>query len=226
MESYDKQMSLRQSVAPLHDRVHAISWWHRIDLGSGIITPGPDDTPAKIAAAHLPADLTGKTVIDVGAWDGAFSFECERRGAEVLATDHYIWQQRGSAGFDLAHEALHSRVKSKVIKVEDLSPSTVGTFDIVLFLGVLYHSQDPMLYLRNVASICREQVIVETHIDALDYPRPAAVFYPAATLNNDSSNFWGPNPACVESMLLEVGFRKTKRFESWLHSRMFFHAWK
>lgn len=83
-----------------------------------------------------------------------------------------------------------------------------------------------MLYLRNVASICGGLAIIETHIDALDYPRPAAVFYPRDTLNGDATNYWGPNPACVESMLLEVGFQKVQRFESWLPSRMVFHAWK
>lgn len=220
-------MSVPQSAASLLDRVNAVPWWHRIDIGHGIITPGPDDSFTKIAAAHLPDDLTGRTVIDVGAWDGAFSFECERRNASrVLATDYFVWERIGRAGFDLAHEALQSRVESKMIRVEDLSPETVGMFDIALFLGVLYHAQDPMRYLRNVASICRELVIVETHVDALDYPRPAAVFYPFDTLNGDGSNFWGPNPACVESMLLEVGFTSVRRFEPWLPSRMVFHGSK
>ena len=211
----------------LLDRVNTIGWFHRIDLGHGIITPGADDTPRKIAAIHLPENLRGKTVIDVGAWDGAFSFECERRHASrVLATDHYVWERVGHIGFDLAHEALRSRVERKTIPVEDLSPETVGVFDLVLFLGVLYHAQDPMRYLRNIVSICRGQLILETHIDALDYPRPAAVFYPLDTLNHDASNYWGPNPACVESMLLEVGFQKVERFESWHPNRMVFHAWK
>ena len=215
------------STSSLLERVNAIHWWHRMDIGHGIVTPGIDDSFTKIVAAHLPDDLTGKTVIDVGAWDGAFSFECERRNASrVLATDHFIWERRGRAGFDLAREALQSRVESKMIRVEDLSPETVGVFDIVLFLGVIYHAQDPLRYLRNVGSICRGLVIVETYVDALDYQRPAAVFYPRDTLNGDASNFWGPNPACVESMLLEVGFARVQQFDPWLPSRMVFHAWK
>ncbi|HTU45274.1 MAG TPA: DUF1698 domain-containing protein [Bryobacteraceae bacterium] len=221
------QQTATQRDTPLADRVQAIRWWHRISLGDGIVTPGPDDTPLKIAAAHLPADLTGKTVIDVGTWDGAFAFECEHRGASrVLATDLFVWERFGRAGFDLAHEILKSRVEPRMISVEDLAPGTVGMFDIVLFLGVLYHAQDPMRYLRNVASICRDLVVLETHIDALDYPRPSAVFYPGDTLNNDPTNFWGPNPACVESMLLEVGFKRVLRFDSYSPTRMVFHAWK
>jgi tRNA (mo5U34)-methyltransferase len=61
---------------------------------------------------------------------------------------------------------------------------------------------------------------------ALDYSRPAAVFYPGDILNGDASNYWGPNPACVEAMLLEVGFQTVRRFEPWLANRMVFHAWK
>lgn len=90
--SIDNTLSLR-------DRVAAIQWWHRIDLGGGIITPGQDHTFTKVAALHLPEDLTGRTVIDIGA----LSFECERRKARrVLATDHFIWELRGHARFDVS----------------------------------------------------------------------------------------------------------------------------
>lgn len=220
-------MTLGHSSTAHLERINTIEWWHRIPLGNGVVTLGPDDTPRKIAGVHLPEDLTGKSVIDIGAWDGAFSFECERRNASrVLATDHFIWERRGHAGFDLEHEMLHSRVERSMIPVEDLCPDTVGVFDIALFLGVLYHAQDPMRYLRNLALVCRECAIIETHVDALDYPRAAAVFYPGTALNNDPTNFWGPNPECVEAMLLEVGFRKTQRFEPCAPTRMAFHAWK
>lgn len=70
-----------------------------------------------------------------------------------------------------------------------------------------------MLYLRRGAAVCGNQLILETHGDALDYPCPVAVFYPFDTLNNDPSNFWGPNPACVDAMLREVGFSSVKTFE-------------
>jgi tRNA (mo5U34)-methyltransferase len=198
-------------LSELKERVNSQKWFHRIDLGQGVITPGKDDSPRKLAHVDMPADLTGWTVIDVGAFDGFFSFEAERRGAtRVLATDHFIWRNGRwtKRGFDLAHEALESRVESRDIPVEQLSPETVGTFDLVLFLGVLYHAEDPLRYLRLMRAICRRQLIVETHVDALDYPRPAMVYYPGATLNNDPTNFWGPNPAAVVEMLKEVGFAR------------------
>ncbi len=69
-------------------------WWHSIDLGNGIVTPGIK-TPAihqqELASWRL-MDLHGKTVLDVGAWDGYYAFEAERRGAKrVVAVDHYVW---------------------------------------------------------------------------------------------------------------------------------------
>jgi tRNA (mo5U34)-methyltransferase len=213
----------------LRERVNSRNWFHRIDLGQGIVTPGIDDSPRKLRHVDMPADLTGWNVIDVGAFDGFFSFEAERRGAaRVLATDHFVWNLPGMPtrqGFDLAHEALGSRVESREIAVEDLSPDTVGVFDLVLFLGVLYHSQDPLRYLRNMRAICTRQLIVETHVDALDYPRPAMVFYPGATLNHDASNFWGPNPAAVVEMLKEVGFSRVDVRPCLWPGRLVVHAW-
>jgi tRNA (mo5U34)-methyltransferase len=95
-----------------------------------------------------------------------------------------------------------------VIPVEDISPETLGMFDYVLFLGVLYHAEDPIRYLRNVFSVCRGTTIVETHVDGLEYDRPMMVFYPGATLNDDSTNYWGPNRQCVFEMLYEVGYSR------------------
>jgi len=125
----------------------------------------------------------------------------------------------------MARRLLGSRVEDQVIKVEDLSPETVGTFDVVLFLGVLYHAQDPMRYLRNVRSICKGQLILETHVDAEDYSRPAMVFYPGSVLNNDPSNYWGPNRAAVEAMLREVGFPRVEFITNYWGSRIVVHAW-
>jgi len=75
-------------VEQIKKEVEKIRWWHKIDLGNGIITPGKSDTFKKIKGIGLPEDLTGKTVLDIGAWDGFYSFESERRGASrVLAID-------------------------------------------------------------------------------------------------------------------------------------------
>ena len=216
------------TVTELQERVNSRAWFHRIDLGNGIVTPGVDDSPVKLDGIQMPEDLTGWSVLDIGAFDGFFSFEAERRGASrVLATDKYCWSLGGMGtkdGFDLAHQARQSRVESRLIPVEDLSPASVGTFDLVLFLGVFYHSEDPMRYLRIVRSLCKRQAIIETHIDAMDYPRPAMVFYPGSTLNNDPSNFWGPNVEALTAMVKEVGFSRVEVGSRWRPDRQVVHA--
>ncbi len=68
-------------------------------------------------------------------------------------------------------------------------------------------------------------LILETHFDAEDYPRPAMVFYPGSTLNNDPTNFWGPNRAAVEAMLHEVGFSRVKFIATYWGNRLVMHAW-
>jgi tRNA (mo5U34)-methyltransferase len=140
-----------QAIAegPLGD-LRSIQWYHSIPLGT-IVTPG--FCPLSVerwTAAALPEDLRGKAVLDVGAWDGYFSFEAERRGAEsVLAID--VLQGRdaagGTAGFQFARARLGSRVDFRVMDVMDLA-TLQRTFDVVLFLGVYYHLADPVGALR------------------------------------------------------------------------------
>lgn len=210
-------------------RVNARPWFHRIDLGHGIVTPGIDDSSRKPAGIHMPADLTGKRVLDIGTFDGFFAFEAERRGAtRVLATDKVCWSLSGREtreGFRLAKTALRSKVEELEIPVEEITPWRVGTFDVVLMLGVLYHAEDPFRYVRIAASVCRDLLILETHVDAEDYARPAVVFYPGKTLNGDGSNWWGPNRAAVVSMLMEAGFTRAE-MSWWAPSRLVVHAFK
>lgn len=206
--------------------INSLKWFHQIELGNGVVTPGIDKTREKIGYMKFP-DMTGKSVIDIGAWNGAMSFEAERLGAKrVLATDHYCWggDGQGRKGFELARKIIGSQVEDKNIRVEDISPDTVGEFDIVLFLGVLYHAPDPLGYLRRVRSVCREMAIVETLVDGLDIPRPALMFYEGSVMNDDPSNFFGPNRLACEAMMREVGFAKVEMVNEFFGNRMVFHA--
>jgi len=194
--------------------ISEIQWFHTIDLGHGIVTPGIDNTPEKLKKISLPEDLTGKTVLDIGAWDGFFAFEAERRGAKkVLAVDSFCWNGPGwgtKAGFELAREALGSKVRDMEIDVMDLSPETVGTFDITLFLGVLYHMKYPLLALERVASVTNEQLILETEVDLLGVTQPAVAFYAGSELNKDPTNWWAPNPKAVCHLLKAAGFKRVE----------------
>jgi len=194
--------------------VEQIRWWHRIDLGNGIITPGVSDNLSTLPKLGMPERLDGKTVLDVGAWDGFFSFEAERRGAaRVLATDSFAWSGQGwgsKAGFELARQTLKSKVEDLEIDVLDLSPERVGTFDLVLFLGVLYHMRNPFAALERISSVTRGQLILETHVDLLWIRRPAIAYYFNGELDGDPTSYCGPNPAAVEAMLRAVGFRRVE----------------
>jgi tRNA (mo5U34)-methyltransferase len=198
----------------LKKEVAKVRWFHTFDFGNGIVTPGEDDSPSKLRRLQLGDDLSGMSVLDVGAWDGFFSFEAERRGASrVVATDSFVWQGKswgGKCGFDLAKAALHSKVEDVTIDALDLSPETVGTFDVVLFLGVLYHMRHPLLALERIASVTKGQLILETHVDRAWDKEPVTVFYPGSELGGDATNWCGPNPAAVVAMLKVVGFKRVE----------------
>lgn len=198
----------------LRRRVSELRWYHSLELAPGIRTDGVNDPALALGRLGLPTDLSGKTVLDIGAWDGAYSFEAERRGAKrVLATDSFSWDGGGwgsKAAFRLAREALSSSVEDQTIDVLELSPDTVGTFDLVLFLGVLYHLKDPIGALERVAAVTSDQAIVETEVDLMLLRRPAAALYPDRELNADATNWWGLNPAAVVGILKAVGFTRVE----------------
>ena len=179
---------------------------------------------------RFPESFAGKRVLDIGAWDGFYSFEAERRGAsDVLATDSYSWSGDGwgsKAGFDFAHAALQSNVRSLQIDVMELSPERIGgSFDVVLFLGVLYHLRHPLLALDllhehvtsdllvfqsmlrgspAVGSVADDYPFTETRVfERPEYPRLHFVEHKYA---GDQTNWWIPNRACMEAMLRSAGF--------------------
>lgn len=231
---------MNPSLEEIRNAVSHINWFHQIDLGNGIVTPGCDGSQEKLSHLGVPTDLTGKSVLDIGAWDGFFSFEAERRNAaRVLAVDSFTWKGQGwgsKKGFDLARSVLRSRVESRVIDVYDIKAEDIGTYDVVLFLGVLYHLKHPLLALERVFEVTNELLILETHVDLPSIKRPAIAFYPEAELNNDGSNWCGPNPSAVLAMLKTVGFVRSEVYwqsafepnvppNQVTSTRAIFHAW-
>lgn len=225
-------------MTTLAERAAAIDWWHSgIELGEGVVTVGRSNPRDNLLPyLHLPDDLTGKTVLDICTWDGFMAFECERRGATVTAADSFAWDKANSAitgwhntgrdGFDLAREALNSKVKPVYCHVLDLDDSwELGTFDIVLFLGVLYHMRHPLLALEKVAALVEGELILESHVAMSNTLEPAMRFYRGRELNNDPTNYWGPNEACIEAMLHDVGFTHTKVYPGCGVGRTVVHAW-
>jgi tRNA (mo5U34)-methyltransferase len=196
-------------------------WYHRIEVRPGIVTPGINESALHLQSLDLPADCSGLRVLDLGARDGFFSFEMERRGAEVLAID-YMPADR--TGFSIAAEILQSRVTYRQANIYHLDPAEIGTFDIVLFLGLLYHLPDPIGALRIVRACCRSSMYLETLVIDEGVPMndgslvplgqlderllsvPLMQFFPGTSCNDDPTNFWGPNVRCVETLLEETEF--------------------
>ena len=196
----------------LLNEVNSVPWYHHIELRPGIKTPGRANNIFELSLLNLPPDLTGKTVLDIGCWDGFYSFECEKRGAKrVVATD--VWEHTGRKGFDLAHEELNSNVEAVEASVYDLPSVLEGErFDLVLFLGVLYHLKHPLLAIEKVAECTKPGgfAFVETVVDPgfLSMERPVMSFFPGAELNNDHTNWWAPNIHCLQQMMHVAGFSK------------------
>jgi tRNA (mo5U34)-methyltransferase len=220
----------------LRSRIAEFRWHHSIDLGDGVVTPGGKSLAICNTEANLVFDrinLTGHSVLDIGAWNGNFSFEAKRRGAaRVLATDSYCWSHphvRGRETFDIARSALglELEVDAREIDAADLSPETVGEFDIVLYLGVFYHRYDAIETLARVARLAKHVLVVETHLELREVDVPAMAFYPGRELANDPTNWWGPNEHCMKALLLGHGFNE---IEISAHpggsNRAVFHAWR
>lgn len=211
----------RGTQAPSPERARAAvaaagSWFHRFELAPGVETPGVYDPRPLLVKLPLPSDLTGKKVLDIGARDGFFSFEAERRGAQVTAID-FMPPER--TGFGAAADLLGSSVDYRVDNVYNLSPERHGSFDLVLCLGVLYHLRNPLLALDRIWAVCAADLVLETQIrqegsprsprrrapDPLERP-PLMEFHPYDSLNDDPTNWWSPNPSCLAAMVESAEF--------------------
>ncbi|MEZ5802599.1 MAG: DUF4214 domain-containing protein [Rhizobiaceae bacterium] len=196
------------------ERQGGIHWFHSMEFPDGRRVNGikPLDTLKSEADAIFRGGVAGKSVLDIGAWDGFFSFEAERRGAgRVLSTDWFCWGGPGwgtKAGYDYAHAEFASKCDSHEVDLFDLDPAKLGTFDVVLFLGVLYHLKDPLGGLEKAAAMSRERIVVETATSLNNLRKPAMRFLPLKSLNADPTNFFAPNVACIVAMLQGMGFQR------------------
>src|ERR1700680_3049878 len=147
-----------QGVSRLIDELGHLGWYHSIQLPDGSVIPGIqtiEQLRTRIAQFPIPRDLTGKRVLDIGAWDGWFSFEMEKRGARVLAID-----SAEHTRFKGARELLGSRVDYQIGDICRVSAKDLGRFDIVLFFGVLYHLKHPLAALETVCDLSTDMAFV------------------------------------------------------------------
>lgn len=208
-------------------------WHHRIEVAPGVWTPGLQDTATVLSQIGMPEDLSGKRVLDIGARDGFFTFEAERRGAsDVVALDN---EPPHHTGFAIAAELLGSKAKYVTENVYSLDPERYGRFDLVLFLGVIYHLRHPLLALDRIHDICAPEalMLLETHmideglVDRVgdwraladfhpDLPSlPIVQYYPEDMLGGDPTSKWAPNRVALEGWLRGSGFDP---LSTWQHA--------
>lgn len=202
-------------------------WFHNMNLG------GVDTAPAHFLGdyprmkfsrfAHaIPEDLRGKTVLDIGCNGGFYSIEMKRRGADrvvgIDSDEAYLAQARFAA------EVTSTKLELRRMSVYEV-PALREKFDVVLFLGVLYHLRHPLLALdlirdhvvgetmffqsmqrgsRDVAEVADDYPFEERGIfDDPGYPK---LHFIEKSYSRDGTNWWVPNRACVEAMLRSAGF--------------------
>ncbi len=199
-------------------------WYHPIELRPGLVTPGHNAADHVLALLDLPADCTGLRVLDLGARDGFFTFEMERRGADVTAIDYL---PDTTTGFRVCADLLGSKAKFVHANIYDIGPDEFGTFDIVLFLGLIYHLPDPLEALHRVRSVAHGRLCLESHVidNALMLEDgttvslssiapglerlPLMQFFKGGVLRGDPSNYWGPTLVALEAMVTEALFKVT-----------------
>lgn len=211
------------STEEIRRRVAEIDRWrHRIPVGGGVVTPGVEDTPHQLELLQIPSDLTGRRVLDIGCSDGFYAFTCEERGAaEVVAIDDESSTHHEHNGFRVAAELRDSAARYLLRDVEDLDPEVDGEFDVVLFINVLYHLQNPMRALQRIAAVTRPggllvlktyfrtdvRVWVRGRCLGFDVdPRPKWWFFPDRELGGDPTNWWAPNRRGLDGMLAATGW--------------------
>ena len=202
-------------------------WFHNLHLPSGHQT-APDhplgDFPAfkweQIEDA-LPRDLRGWTALDIGCNAGFYTFELARRGASVVGIDHderYLAQARWAAPL----YGLQDRVRFRRMGVYDLA-RVDERFDLILFLGVLYHLRYPLLGLDIVSEKLGRLLVLQTLTmpgeevlevgsdtgihgrDAMLHPGWPKLAFIEHALASDPTNWWAPDHACVEAMVRSAG---------------------
>lgn len=196
--------------------VESVTWTHGFELSEGIVTPGaPTDARAILDARGLPADLSGLRALDIGALDGPYSFELERRGADVTALDI---QDPDRTGFNIAKKILGSRVKYIQGNVYELSRILEDKYDVILYFGVWYHLKNPLLAFEQIHAVMNPGALLLSEGECLlsyaegvdgapiedaeavrqlaESPLPISLIY-GNGYKQDRFNWFVPNKACV-----------------------------
>lgn len=217
-EATPQTQAIRQLVASIP------SWYHTIDLGHGVVTPGGFDHRPYLKHYPIPDRLDGMRVLDVATFDGFWAFECARRGAaEVVAIDvervesldlpvpvrrrmsaDELRQPLG-AGFNLCREVLGGNVRREVVSVYDLDADRLGVFDFVFMSDLLLHLMNPMKALQNVCKVTGGTALI---VETFDPNLPGELM----ELQGGMSDcvWWRKSYGALEKMVREAGFAEVE----------------
>ena len=212
-----------QYVEDWNSRRLELGWWHSFLLPDGTKIRGVcalEGLQERIAQFPIEEDLRGKRVLDIGCWDGWFSFEMERRAAEVVAVDNW-----DNPRFRQMHAWLNSRVDYRLLDIYELTPERLGRFDIVLFMGVLYHLKHPLLALERVCALTTGFAAANSFILRNEHrpgenveQRPVMEFYESDDLGAQTDNWVGPSLPCLLAFCRTAGFARVERLSVIDHS--------
>jgi len=182
-------------------RLKHIKWWHQVPLRDGTVTPGqiPIHT---MESEYLfdKIDFEGKSVLDIGCWDGYFCFRAEQLGASrVVGLDNPRFRWGGLAGFEFLKEHFESSVEFREGTIFDLP---LEEFDVVLCYGVLYHVSDPLAAMINCFHAARETVVFEGLMTIGDEP----VLKLLSGFDGDHSNVYSMSKGFAKHVAKANGF--------------------
>ena len=233
----------------VHPELSGRSCYHKYELVSGLYTPGTflEVEPKRcLDELGVQADLSGLRVLEIGAWDGAYTFELVRRGAQVTAMDI---QDPDVTVFNAVRNILSAPVTYVRASVYDLQVEPNGKFDIVVFAGVYYHLKNPALALHRIREVLNDDgtlyiegascsdylggelarafpnadaALLTELVDRL----PISFFDVHKKIYKHWSNWWFPTTGCLEAMLRDSGFKdvdlslKPNAFYDYSHRRL------
>lgn len=191
----------------IQSRIETVSWYHSYDL-CGVITPGRlRIDPSYLDMIGVPASLGNQKVLEVGAWDGAYTWELERRGpAELHALDI---QDPNHTGFNVAKGLLRSKAQYHHCSIYDMQFK--DHFDIVIYMGVYYHLKQPMIGFQKIWEalvpggivFVEGAVMVQNQIDGHPVGGSFCHFGP---VGRDQSMWFTPNLTCLTEWIKYSGF--------------------
>jgi tRNA (mo5U34)-methyltransferase len=220
----------------IREKASEFYWYHCIDLGQGVVTEGDFDMREYWPAYQFP-DVSGKTLLDVGRASGFFSFEFERLGANVTATEiasFLDWDFVGgdierakrsaqigdvqaftekhiTGAFNFAHAVLGSRVRKVTTTIYDISPESVGgKFDVVFGGSVTSHLRDPILGLEKLRHVTADNGVCVVAAPYLGLHEEIPLAAMVGTADVDRRSWWVLNRRCLVELLKCAGFSKAE----------------